>query len=177
MRTSVPETEDGFVTGNVYLERARILGPQLAAAAVEIERHRELPEPIVEALAQAGLFRLLLPRSLGGAELPPVAYVPVIEEIAKHDASVAWCLGQACGCTMTGAYLKPDVARKIFGGPRGIVGWGPPGPGEARITPGGYSLTGTWSFASGSHHATWLGAHVAVFAANGTPQLRPDGSP
>ncbi|MBV8118579.1 MAG: acyl-CoA dehydrogenase, partial [Alphaproteobacteria bacterium] len=49
--------------------------------------------------------------------------------------------------------------------------------GEARITPGGYSLTGTWSFASGSHHATWLGAHVAVFAANGTPQLRPDGSP
>jgi alkylation response protein AidB-like acyl-CoA dehydrogenase len=45
------------------------------------------------------------------------------------------------------------------------------------MAPGGYRLTGTWSFASGSHHATWLGAHVAVFAEDGTPRLRPDGSP
>jgi indole-3-acetate monooxygenase len=101
----------------------------------------------------------------------------VIEEIAKHDASTAWCLGQACGCTMTSAYLDPDVAREIFGGKRGIVAWGPPGPAEARAVPGGYRLTGTWSFASGSHHATWLGAHVAILTPDGTPQLRPDGGP
>jgi alkylation response protein AidB-like acyl-CoA dehydrogenase len=84
-----------------YVERARELGPELKTAAEEIERRRELPEPIVEALVDRGLFRLLLPRALGGAELPPAAYVQVIEEIAKHDASVAWCLGQANGCTMT----------------------------------------------------------------------------
>jgi alkylation response protein AidB-like acyl-CoA dehydrogenase len=132
---------------------------------------------VVEALARRGLFRLLLPHSLGGAELPPAAYVPVIEEIAKHDASTAWCLGQACGCSMTAAYLAPEVAREIFGSPRGIVAWGPPGPAEARAGRGGYRLTGTWSFASGSHHATWLGAHVAVFDEDGTPRLRPDGSP
>jgi len=163
--------------GAVYLARARELGPELAAAAAEIERRRELPEAIVEALARRGLFRLLLPRSLDGAELPPAAYVPVIEEIAKHDASAAWCLGQACGCTMTAAYLAPAAARDIFGGLRGIVAWGPPGPAEARVAPGGYRLTGTWSFASGSHHANWLGAHVAVFAEDGLPRLRPDGSP
>ena len=93
------------------LERARELGPTIAAAADEIERRRELPEPLVAALAERGLFRLLLPRSLGGAELPPAAYVPVVEEIAKADASAAWCLGQACGCTMTAAYLAPEVAR------------------------------------------------------------------
>ena len=163
--------------GAAWLERARHLGPMIAASAEAIEHRRELPEPLVEALAERGLFRLLLPRSLGGAELPPAAYVPVVEEIARHDASVAWCIGQACGCTMTAAYLAPEVAREIFGGPRGIVAWGPPGPAEARMAPGGYRLTGTWSFASGSHHATWLGAHVAVFAENGTPRLRPDGSP
>ena len=111
------------------------------------------------------------------APQPPAAYVPVVEEVAKHDASVAWCVGQACGCTMTAAYLAPEVAREIFGGERGIVAWGPPGPTEARMTPGGYRLTGTWSFASGSHHATWLGAHVAVFTEDGTPRLRSDGSP
>jgi alkylation response protein AidB-like acyl-CoA dehydrogenase len=160
-----------------YLERARQLGPELDAAAEEIELRRELPEPIVEALVERGLFRLLLPRALGGAELPPAAYVQVIEEVARHDASTAWCLGQATGCTMTSALLEPEVAREIFGGKRGIVAWGPPGPAEARSVPGGYRLTGTWSFASGSHHATWLGAHVAILSEDGTPRLRPDGGP
>jgi alkylation response protein AidB-like acyl-CoA dehydrogenase len=152
--TETPVTE--------YLERARELGPELEAAAEEIERRRELPEPIVEALVERGLFRLLLPRSLGGAELPPAAYVQVIEEVATHDASTAWCLGQANGCTMTAALLDPEVAAEIFGDSRGIVAWGPPGPAEARAVAGGYRLTGTWSFASGSHHATWLGAHVTL---------------
>ncbi len=147
-----------------YLERARELGPQLEMAAENIERRRELPEPVVEALVERGLFRLLLPRSLGGAELPPVSYLQIIEEVAKHDASAAWCLGQANGCTMTAALLEPAVAREIFEPKRGIVAWGPPGPAEARAVPGGYRLTGTWSFASGSHHATWLGAHVAILA-------------
>jgi alkylation response protein AidB-like acyl-CoA dehydrogenase len=163
-------------TDTDYLRRARELGPELDAAAEEIERRRELPEAIVEALVEHGLFRLLLPRTLGGAELRPAAYVSVIEEVAKHDASAAWCLGQACGCTMTSAYLDPAVAREIFA-KRGIVAWGPPGPAEARAVPGGYRLTGTWSFASGSHHATWLGAHVAILDPNGAPQLRPDGGP
>jgi alkylation response protein AidB-like acyl-CoA dehydrogenase len=163
-------------TDTDYLRRARELGPELDAAAEEIERRRELPEAIVEALVEHGLFRLLLPRMLGGAELRPAVYVSVIEEVAKHDASTAWCLGQACGCTMTSAYLDPAVAREIFGN-RGIVAWGPPGPAEARVVPGGSRLTGTWSFASGSHHATWLGAHVAILDPNGAPQLRPDGGP
>jgi indole-3-acetate monooxygenase len=164
-------------TDTDLLRRARELGRELDAAAEEIEGRRELPEAIVEALVERGLFRLLLPRTLGGAELRPAAYVLVIEEVAKHDASAAWCLGQACGCTMTSAHLDPAVAREIFGGKRGIVAWGPPGPAEARAAPGGYRLTGTWSFASGSHHATWLGAHVAILDSNGAPQLRPDGGP
>jgi indole-3-acetate monooxygenase len=161
-----------------YLRRARELGPALETAAEEIERRRELPEAILEAVIEQGLFRLLLPRTLGGAELPPARYVEVIEEVAKHDASTAWCLGQACGCTMTAAYLEPDAAYEIFGGKRGIVAWGPPGsPAEARAVPGGYQLTGSWSFASGSHHATWLGAHVPILGGDGTPQQRPDGGP
>ena len=162
-------------TDTEYLRRAQELGPELDAAAEEIEQRRELPEAIIEALVERGLFRLLLPRTLGGAELRPAAYVSVIEEVAKHDASTAWCLGQACVCTMTSAYLDPAVAREIFGGKRGIVAWGPPGPAEAHAVPGGYRLTGTWSFASGSHHATWLGAHVAILDPNGVLQLRPDG--
>ena len=133
MPTTEADRHAAEICGTVHLARARELGAQLSAAADEIERRRELLEPIVEALVEHGLFRLLLPRSLGGAELPPAAYVPVIEEIAKHDASVAWCLGQANGCAMTAAYLDQVAACEIFGGERGIVAWGPPGgPAKAR---------------------------------------------
>ena len=136
-----------------YLARIRDIEPGLAAASDEIDRRRELPERIVDALIERGFFRLLLPHSLDGAELLPTQYVPIIEALAKIDASTAWCVNQNSGCSMTSAYLTPEVAREIFGGERGILAWGP-GPGEARIVPGGYRVTATWSFASGSHHAT-----------------------
>src|ERR1700746_1922270 len=153
MNSTFPEQQAVQALDFDFLRRAQELGPEREAAGEEIERRRELPDPIVEALTERGLFRLLLPRAFGGAELRPAAYVAVIEEIAKHDASTAWCLGQACGCTMTSAHLDPEVALEIFGGKRGIVAWGPPGPAEARAVAGGYRLSGPWSFGSGRHHA------------------------
>jgi alkylation response protein AidB-like acyl-CoA dehydrogenase len=159
-----------------YVARVRDMAPALAAAAAEIDRRRELPDAIVDALVERGLFRLLLPHALGGAELLPAQYVPIVEELAKTDASAAWCVNQNSGCSMTAAYLAPEVASEIFGGARGILAWGP-GPGEARIAPGGYRVTATWSFASGSHHASWLGCHVPVIEADGRARLHPDGTP
>jgi alkylation response protein AidB-like acyl-CoA dehydrogenase len=159
-----------------YLARVREIAPDLAAAGDEIDRRRELPASIVDALIERGLFRMLLPASLGGAELLPAQYVPIIEELAKSNASTAWCVNQNSGCSMTAAHLAPEVAREIFGGPHGMLAWGP-GPGEARAVPGGYQVTATWGFASGSHHATWLGCHVPVIEADGKPQLNPNGTP
>jgi len=146
--------------GAQLLSHAKSLGPTLAASADKIERRGELPADLVAALIEKRFFRLLQPRSIGGEELDPVSYVPIIEEIASHDASTAWCLGQNNGCSMTAAYLGPAVAKEIFGPDDGILAWGP-GPATMERVPGGYRLTGNWSFASGSHHATWLGAHVA----------------
>jgi indole-3-acetate monooxygenase len=176
MLASTADHFDTDLEGSDYLRRAREFMPDLAAAADEIECRRELPEPIVAGLAERGFFRLLLPRSLGGAELLPASFVPVIEEIAKTDASTAWCLNQASGCSMTAAYLEPAAACEIFGEPRSILAWGP-GPGNARVVSGGYRVTASWSFASGGHNATWLGCHVPVVEADGTARLNPDGSP
>ena len=167
-------TADG--AGAEYLQRAREFAPELAAAAPEIERQRELPEKVVSAMVERGFFRMLLPRSLGGAELLPAPYVKVVEEIAKADASAAWCLNQGDGCSMTAAYLDAEAAREIFGGPHGILAWGP-GPGKARRVSGGYRVTATWSFASGSHNATWLGCHVPIYDENGERLVHPDGTP
>ena len=161
--------------GPDYVARARSLGPALAAAADEIERNRELPASIVAALINNGLFRLLQPRSLGGAELDPMTYVKVVEQIASHDASTGWCVEQANGCSMVAAFLDPDIAQEIFGPADGIVAWGPVGPAELCVVPGGFRLTGAWNFASGSHHASWLGAHVVMRGPDGEPLCRPDG--
>ena len=162
-----------------YLQKARELAPILAAASDEIEELRELPERIVEALIEGGFFRMLLPRSLGGAELDPLTYVQVLEEIAKADPSTAWCLGQNSGCSMSAPYLEPAVAREIFGPPRGILAWGPdlPGAGRGVAVEGGIRVTGRWGFATGSRHAAWLGAHVPIFEPDGTPRVNPNGRP
>jgi alkylation response protein AidB-like acyl-CoA dehydrogenase len=69
MSSTSGEMRSAGALASDYIERARELGPELDAAAEEIELRRELPEPIVEGLVERGLFRLLLPRALGGAEL------------------------------------------------------------------------------------------------------------
>ena len=162
--------------GAAYLARVREIAPSLAAASAEIDAERRLPEPLIDALIERGLLRMLLPKSLGGAELLPAQYVPVIEELAGIDASAAWCVNQNSGCSMTAAYLKPEAAREIFGGPRGILAWGP-GPGKAQAVPGGYRVTATWAFTSGGQLASWLGCHVPVIEPDGRPRLNPDDTP
>jgi len=158
------------------VERARALAPLIADQADEIERTRQLTPPVVSALIENGLYRALLPNSAGGAEAAPEIFMQMQEEIAKADASTAWCLGQCGVCAMTAAYLDPDAAREIFAKPDGILAWGAIAH-EAHAAPGGYRVTGRWDFASGSRQASWLGAHVRIVEADGTTRRKPDGSP
>jgi indole-3-acetate monooxygenase len=167
------------ICGLDYIERARGLAPLLQDADDEIEEHRQLPARVVDALIEGGFFKLLIPRSLGGAELDPLSYVQVLEELGKAEPSTAWCLGQNSGCSMSAAYLDPAIAREIFGPRQGILAWGPdlPGSGRSVVAEGGIRVTGRWGFATGSRHATWLGAHVPLFDKDGTPRLNPNGRP
>jgi alkylation response protein AidB-like acyl-CoA dehydrogenase len=163
--------------GHPIFERVRTLAPTIAAHADRIDAERRLPKPLSDTLHEAGMFRMLLPRSLGGAELDPATYVQVMEELAKIDASTAWVIGQTSGCSMVAAYLKPAVARDVFGGPRGVLAWGSGPQGTAVRVEGGYRLTGSWSYASGLHEASWIGAHTFVVNADGTPERVPGGGP
>jgi alkylation response protein AidB-like acyl-CoA dehydrogenase len=159
-------------------QRARHLRPLIEAAAPAIERDRALPQELRAALHDARLFRLLLPRSCGGEEAEPAAFVEAVEEVAKGDASTAWCVAQGSGCSMAAAYVDPDVAREIFGGRQAVLAWGPVGPNaKATAVDGGYRVTGTWLYASGSRHAEWLGGHCPLVDAEGKPCLGPDGKP
>ena len=106
------------------VERARALAPLIAREADEIERTRRLTSAVTQALIENGLYRALLPKSLGGAEAPLETFMQMQEEIAKADASTAWCLGQCSVCAMTAAYLDPEAANEIFNVAPGILAWG-----------------------------------------------------
>jgi alkylation response protein AidB-like acyl-CoA dehydrogenase len=157
------------------VERARALAPLITRDADEIERTRRLTPAVTQALIENGLYRALLPKSLGGTEAPLEAFMQMQEEIAKSDASTAWCLGQCSVCAMISAYLEPEAANEIFNVAPGILAWGAIAH-EVTAVPGGYLASGRWNFASGSRQASWLGAHVRVVGADGTPRRKKDSS-
>jgi alkylation response protein AidB-like acyl-CoA dehydrogenase len=161
-----------------YLSRVRSIAPVIAGASDRVESGRRLPPDLVAALHGAGLYRMLLPKKYGGGEIDPSAFHQVISEIAQHDASTAWCLGQGNGCAMAAAYVKPEIAQEVWGNdPRGVLAWGPPGKATATEEGGSFRVNGSWSFASGMRHATWLGGHSTVIGPDGNPRRNPDGSP
>jgi alkylation response protein AidB-like acyl-CoA dehydrogenase len=154
--------------------RARALLPLLDLHGREIDHRRELTPEVVDALAAQDLLRLLLPRSLGGQEIHPLEFCKTTEAIAQGDASTGWFVNQSNVSSATSAAAMPhDAAAAVFDGPRAGLAWGAIHNKSTAIrVDGGYRLTGTWSFASGSRHTTWIGAHSAVQNPDGTPHIR-----
>jgi alkylation response protein AidB-like acyl-CoA dehydrogenase len=159
------------------LASIRELGPAILDAADTIERTRRIPEPLLTQLHDSRLFRMLLPRSIGGDEIDPVTYVCVVEEASSYDGSVGWCLSIANSIALIAPYLDIEIARKVFGPPRTTCAWGPPNDCTAKAVPGGYRVTGQWSFASGCRHSSWMGAHGNVVEPDGSLRLNRFGRP
>jgi indole-3-acetate monooxygenase len=159
------------------LNAALQLAPQIRFCADEIEATRELPRSLFEALADAGLFRLALPRSLGCPELDPPTYIQVIEELGKADASTAWVVNQCAIFATYAARIPRDVARTIWiDTPRSVVANTPAPTATAVPVPGGYRVTGRQGFSTGCRHAAWLASHAQIVE-NGQPRLLDDGQP
>ena len=159
------------------VEAARTLGPQIRAAADEIEAERELPKPLFEALADAGLFHLAVPQVLGGAELDLPTYVQVIEQLARADASTAWCVNQGAIFATYAARMPRDVARSIWiDPPRAVVANSPAPTGKATVVPGGYRVTAHQGYSTGCRHSAWVAAHCQVIE-NGELRREASGQP
>src|SRR5439155_50158 len=104
------------------VDAAGKLVPLIRSCADQIDAARELPRSLFEALADAGMFHLAFPRSLGGAELDLPTYVEVIEEIGKADASTGWIVNQNSIFATYAARMPRDVARAVWvGTPRAVV--------------------------------------------------------
>ena len=148
--------------GQVMIDRARAIAPLVAEAASETERESRLPQRVVNAIVETGLFKMLAPRELGGSEADFRAYVLVAEAIGAADASTGWCVVQAghAGFTMA-PRLPKEVAKEVFGAPEAaLAGGSGPVPGRADEVEGGYILNGSWDFASGCMHCSWFDARA-----------------
>ncbi len=153
------------------LDAARELAPTIRSSADEIEKNRELPRPLFEALAAAGYFKLLIPRSVGGAEVDLPTYVQVLETLGQADASTGWLVNQCAVFATYAAQMPRDIARSIWiDTPHSVVANTSMPTAEVVVVPGGYRVSGRQGFSSGCRHAAWLAARGLV-QENDQPRL------
>ena len=158
------------------LDALRRLAPVIRENADAIERDRCLPPPVVRGLTEAGVSRLLLPRSLGGGEVDPMMACQVFEEAARHDGAVGWCAMIGASNGYFGGLLPAAGARDIYAD-RAVVLAGTFRPaGTAVAVDGGYRVSGRWPFASGIMHSHWLVAGCRVLDGD-TPRVTASGAP
>lgn len=153
------------------LQRARALAPFVREHAAEAEKTRRLPRTVLDAMREAGLFRMLLPRSLGGLEVDPVTYVLVGEEISRADSAAGWVLQAGNMGAWWSSRLSADGAREIHGeDPSALVAAAFHPPQQATPVAGGFRVTGRGPLASNVHDAPWLFL-TALVMENGQPHM------
>ncbi|WP_062896101.1 acyl-CoA dehydrogenase family protein [Mycobacterium avium] len=160
-----------------YLERVRAITPLIRAEAESMERAQTLSDAVRDALAEQNLHRMLIPTELGGGGLLPSEGLRVYEELAKADASTAWAfMATSWSTAEVLGYLKPEVAKDLMSRDEDFRIAGQLLPRyPAKQVDGGLIVEGNFAFASGSDHASWIGAGVFLADEDGNPILGEDG--
>jgi alkylation response protein AidB-like acyl-CoA dehydrogenase len=156
---------------------AAALGPQIRAARNDIQSQATLPDSLADAMAEANLFQLFVPKTIGGPQTDPITAFLAVEELSKVDGSVGWCSFVASAISMYSAWLPAELARGMFGQPLDIRIAGSYRPtADARLVEGGYKIGGRWNFVSGSDHSNWLVLNCNIVDDNG-PVVDAQGAP
>ncbi|MEU1542021.1 acyl-CoA dehydrogenase family protein [Actinacidiphila glaucinigra] len=136
--------------------RAAALQPLLQQRAAQGEADRVIPPAVVEALGEAGVFRSLTPKRYGGHETDLRTLIEVSEALGQADGSAAW-VGMIISVTNWLACLFPEKAQEeVFGTDPDARVTGVAAPtGIGERVPGGWRVTGRWSYNSGAPYATW----------------------
>src|SRR4029453_456527 len=168
-------TTNTVVKTSGWVERARALAPVVEQWRDAGEQERHVPRPLFEALRDASMFKMSAPKAVGGAEADEETVLQAIEELSRQDGSVGWNVMIASNTAIIASYLPVAALREVYrSGPNTVLAGALLPKGTAILVPGGFRLTGRWTFASGCHQADWMLGSSTVMA-QGTPQLRPDG--
>jgi alkylation response protein AidB-like acyl-CoA dehydrogenase len=158
------------------LANARALTPMIREQADAIEAGRQLPQPLVDAMSSAGVFRIAMPRAWGGPEMSPLDQIELMEILAYADPSVAWCASILSDSGFYAGFLEQPAAQKLFSDLDARCAGMLAPVGRAEIVPGGYRVSGNWAFGSGSLHATHLTGGCMLIE-DGQPIIEADGLP
>jgi indole-3-acetate monooxygenase len=152
------------------------LGPRIRAASDEMERLRRIPPELAQAMKDAGVFGMVLPRSWGAPELDPLNQIRVIEALAIAEGSAGWCAMIGCDSGYITAFLDEDVAHEMYPDIWVATAATATATGQATPVPGGYQVSGRFPFASGCQHCewAWVGCNVVH---NGIPRVSRAGIP
>ena len=162
-------------TATKAIEAARAFRPRILAERDRIEAGRRLPEGLARDLARAGFFRIFLPAAYGGLDLTPLEAIDVYEELARADASVAWCVWNG-NVHWTTARLPKEVGLEIFSDPTMILANSTRPTGRATVAEGGYRVNGRWSLVSGCQLSAWFILMCTVYE-DGKPRLMSSRAP
>ena len=154
-----------------YFDTAHELAERVAEQADQIDDERQIPAKLAAEFADKGFFRLLMPRSLGGAQLEHPDFLRILEILAAVDGSTAWCINQNNVHATNGLRMPLETAEEIYAEYRAVVTNGPPAS-SAKAVPcdGGYRLSGRWNFSSGITHATWIAALAPIVQPGQEPE-------
>jgi len=133
------------------------LGPLIAEHSEDGERHRRVPAVVMNALKDAGLVRMVTPKSLGGLEVDPVTCARVVEEVSRHDSATGWTLQAANSGDFYCARLPDEGVQEIYtAGPDVMIALAIHPPMEAIPVDGGYRVSGQNPLGSNISDADWL---------------------
>jgi alkylation response protein AidB-like acyl-CoA dehydrogenase len=136
--------------------RARELRPLLSKNSADTDRLRRLPEENVEAMREAGIFRMWQPRRYGGYEADMGTSIDIISELAKGCGSSSWVAALINSCAWLISLFSEEAQDEIYGNDPEARICGVLSPaGVAKPVADGYRLSGSWGFASGCLHSNW----------------------
>jgi alkylation response protein AidB-like acyl-CoA dehydrogenase len=153
------------------------LKPVLRQHHEEIEREQRMPPALVEQLREAGFYKMVIPRALGGLQVDTLTYLRVVELLAEGAGSVGWNLGNGGVGQLVTLGLPDDGVHEIYAKRADtiIAGTAVPGGGQAVPVAGGYRVTGRWQFGSGCQEASWMLGSFQVIGDDGQPRRHPVG--
>jgi 3-hydroxy-9,10-secoandrosta-1,3,5(10)-triene-9,17-dione monooxygenase len=160
--TAVARHEAGM-TREDALARARELALSLRPCVDEAEARRRLPQEAVEAMQASGLLPMVRPARWGGFEMDWMTLLDCVAEVGKVSGSLGWCFCFLMQHQWVLGYFPEAAQAAVYSGdsePRIVTSFG--AFGKAEPEPGGYKVSGDWSFGSGADHCNWaiVGAPV-----------------
>jgi indole-3-acetate monooxygenase len=139
------------------LDAVDALAAEITARSAEVEAARRLPADLARRLAEAGLFRIMVPKEYGGAELHLIESVRVIEEVSRLDGSVGWCVMIGGSTGVLGGFLPERWAREIYAANPNVITAGATAPtAKATAVDGGYLVSGRWQWGSCVENCQWV---------------------